>query len=84
MARKGDLRRQRVGTVINLTSKKQESELGGALQDVVATLEKEFGAQLVHEPSWVLRDVIAGLHASNDASPRSPRFSAAEPPRHTG
>jgi hypothetical protein len=41
MARKADLRLQRAGTVINMTSKKQESELGQALTAVVARLQED-------------------------------------------
>ncbi len=38
MARKAGLRLQRAGTVINLTSKKQETEMGHALTAVVARI----------------------------------------------
>jgi type II restriction enzyme len=61
MARKADLRTQRAGTVINLTSKKQESELGRALEDVVFALQNEFNLPLNHERDWMLRDVIERL-----------------------
>lgn len=61
MARKADLRAQRTGTVINLTSKKQETELGRALEDVVVGLHEEFGVQLHHERQWLLRDVVTAL-----------------------
>ena len=61
MARKADLRLQRAGTIINLTSKKQETSLGLALQDTVTSLLREFEVQLHHEPQWLLRDIVATL-----------------------
>jgi type II restriction enzyme len=63
VARKADLRKQRAGTVINLTSKKQETDLGRALEDTVAGLLKEFDIQLHHQPDWLLRDIVATLQA---------------------
>ncbi|MDI6809873.1 MAG: hypothetical protein QME66_13025 [Candidatus Eisenbacteria bacterium] len=50
MARKHQLREQRAGTVINVTSKKQESDVVQALFRVVESLTKEFGRKisLVH------------------------------------
>ena len=42
MARKADLRLQRAGTVINLTSKQQETALGKALKKVVTRLPERF------------------------------------------
>lgn len=64
MARKADLRRQRTGTVINLTSKQQESLLGVALTAVVEKLTQRFGVRLYHERDWRLRDVVAMLRDS--------------------
>ena len=64
MSRKADLRIQREGTVINLTSKKQESELGRALEEVAGRLADEFGVQLKHERQWNLSDVIESLQSS--------------------
>lgn len=63
MARKDDLRRQRAGTVINLTSKKQESQLGRALEDAVTAILGEFDVRLHHEPNWLLRDIVKTLRA---------------------
>jgi type II restriction enzyme len=63
MARKADLRRQREGTVINLTSSKQETELGHALRSVEARLQDEFEVLLHHQPSWRLSDIIDALRA---------------------
>lgn len=61
MARKADLRRLRTGTVINTTSKKQESDLGMALQRVVNRLETDFEVKLYHETQWRLRDIVEEL-----------------------
>jgi len=47
MARKDQLRRQRAGTVINVTSKKQESDIVQALYAVVDDLTAEFGTQIL-------------------------------------
>lgn len=63
MARKHQLREQRTGTVINVTSKKQESEVMQALQRVEAHLKQRFGAsiKLAHTPQWYLKDLVAEL-----------------------
>jgi Restriction endonuclease EcoRI len=61
VARKADLRRQRAGTVINLTSSKQESELGRALAIVVERITDEFGVALFHEPNWTLQELVRDL-----------------------
>jgi len=69
VARKHQLRQQRTGTVINVTSKKQESDIIKALHKVVAHLQKKFGAKitLVHEKQWHLKDIVAELrHAYPD------------------
>lgn len=62
MARKKDLRVQRVGTVINMVSKKQETELDRAVKVVAENLFKDFpGIVLSHKREWLLRDVVASL-----------------------
>ena len=63
MARKDQLREQRTNTVINVTSKKQESDIIQALERVVVSLQQEFGARisLIHERQWYLKDIIADL-----------------------
>ena len=63
MARKHQLREQRAGTVINLTSKKQEGRLGNALVAVAERLTANFGVKLEHESQWKLADVVARLRA---------------------
>lgn len=61
MARKHQLREQRAGTVINLTSKKQETRVGRALSRVVKRLESQYDVVLRHESQWKLTDVVARL-----------------------
>ena len=61
MARKESLRKLREGTVINLTSAKQETELGKALKIVEKKLKKEFGLPLHHARELRLSTAIEGL-----------------------
>lgn len=64
MSRKADLRKQRAGTVINVSSKKQESDLYIALDRVIARLQDDFDIRLYHESEWKLAGVLAGVVAS--------------------
>lgn len=63
MARKHQLREQRAGTVINVTSKGQESDVTKALLQVVDHLGSKFGTKvsLVHRSQWHLKDIVAEL-----------------------
>lgn len=61
MSRKHQLRKQRAGTVINLTSKKQESRVGKALLQVIPLLETQFKLQLQHDTQWKLKDIVKRL-----------------------
>jgi type II restriction enzyme len=62
MAKKQDLRKQRVGTVINGTSKRQENALSRALISVRDQLQVKFpGISLKHESQWFLTSIIANL-----------------------
>lgn len=63
MARKSQLRQQRTNTVINATSKQQETAIIQALQRVVDHVSQNFGTRvsLVHEKQWLLKDIVAGL-----------------------
>lgn len=63
MARKHQLRQQRAGTVINLTSKNQEGRVGKALRVVEKRLTEDFGVILQHEKEWRLADVVARLRS---------------------
>jgi len=46
MARKHQLRGQRTGTVINVTSKKQESDIIKALRQVEERLDRKFARKI--------------------------------------
>ncbi|HOE13013.1 MAG TPA: EcoRI family type II restriction endonuclease [bacterium] len=63
MARKEQLRQQRTGTVINVTSKKQESDIIQALLRVEDHLTERFNKKisLVHVKQWFLKDIVAEL-----------------------
>ena len=63
MAKKHELRTIRSGTVINVTSKKQETEVIQALTKVEAYLTRKFGTKitLVHEKQWRLKDIVREL-----------------------
>ncbi len=63
MARKSDLRKQRTGTVINVTSKKQETEIIQALFRVEKSLRDEYGDGLLlkHEKTWSLYSICTAL-----------------------
>lgn len=62
MSHKKDLRKQRVGTVINFTSKQQEKALSRALFSVCQQLHDKFpGITLRHQPEWLVSSVIANL-----------------------
>lgn len=66
MARKDQLRNQRSGTIINVTSKKHESDVIRALSQVVGYLNKEYAGKLSirHEKQWHLRDIVSELRRS--------------------
>lgn len=63
MARKHQLRKQRLGTVINVTSKKQESDIIKALRQVEDRLNQTFATKisLAHEKQWYLKDIVAEI-----------------------
>ena len=62
MAKKQDLRSQRLGTIINVTSKRQEQALTKALVSVCNNLENKIpGIRLKHEAQWLLPAVVAEL-----------------------
>ena len=66
MARKHQLRSQRAGTVINLTSKEQDSDVKKALLQVVEHLDAKFAKKIAfyHESQWYLKDIVAELRHS--------------------
>jgi len=63
MAKKDELRKIRAGTIINVTSKKQETEVIQALIRVVEYLVRKFDKKvtLVHEKQWLLKDIVSEL-----------------------
>lgn len=63
MARKARLRRIRAGTIINATSKEQETEVIRALKKVVDYLLGKFGKRIVvkHQRQWFLKDIAQEL-----------------------
>lgn len=69
MARKAQLRVQRTGTVINLTSKQQERRIGKALVQVVERLGEDFDFKLLHQKDWHLSQIVTRL---KDAFPDVP------------
>lgn len=63
MAKKDELRKIRAGTIINVTSKKQETEVIQALTQVVEYLIRKFNKKitLIHQKQWLLKDIISEL-----------------------
>lgn len=61
MSRKDQLRGQRAGTVINVSSLKQEDRCTKALSNVAERLKGEFGIELHHEREWKLAAVVIRL-----------------------
>lgn len=63
MAKKRQLRKIRAGTVINTTSKKQETDVIKALNLVIRHLEKRFSSsiKLIHVNQWKLKDIVEEL-----------------------
>lgn len=61
MAEKHRLRLNRAGTIINMTSKQQESEVGQALRETMVKLAEEFDLKLVHEKKMMLEDIVSAL-----------------------
>ncbi len=62
MARKEQLRKQRAGTVINVTATKQESDLIQAMMQVEAAVGRRFsGFEIAHKKQWLLKDIVGEL-----------------------
>ncbi len=63
MAKKDQLSKLRTGTIINATSKKQESDVIKALDKVIYYLYDRFEQKitLVHEKQWFLKDIVGEL-----------------------
>jgi len=63
MAKKDELREIRTGTIINVTSQKQETEVIQALIQVVNYLSQKFNKKvtLIHQKQWFLKDIVSEL-----------------------
>lgn len=61
MAEKHRLRLNRAGTVINLTSRQQESNLGKALTRVLVRIAENFDVEVQHQKKWTLDQVVKHL-----------------------
>ena len=61
MANKDGLRKLRDKTVINKTSKKQETELLTAVRQVSKQIEKRFRVRLAWDQQWKLTDIVTHL-----------------------
>lgn len=63
MARSNQLRVQRAGTIINVTSRQQETTLIKALNKVVEHLNDKFSKRIIlaHENQWYLKDIVGEL-----------------------
>src|ERR1039458_1778773 len=64
IAENDNLSKRRRGTVINLTSKQQQTELGRALKTVESKLKRNFDVALRHEKTWKLTKLADDLKAS--------------------
>jgi type II restriction enzyme len=61
MAKSDQLRQTRTGTVINTTSKKQESDVYIALTAVIEKVSSVYGLRLHHDPYWRLKYIVENL-----------------------
>ena len=63
MSRSEQLRKQREGTIINASSKKQETDLFQALRGVEGHINERFEGkiELHHQPRWPIRDIVSEL-----------------------
>jgi len=66
MAHKNQLRKQRTGTIINVTSKQQETDIIKALDRVVKSLMDKFGKKIAleYKNRWHLKDIVSELRYS--------------------
>lgn len=58
MAKKTQLRLTRAGTIINVTSTKQESDIYQALLEVIANIHSKYEVKLHHDPQWHLKYIV--------------------------
>jgi type II restriction enzyme len=77
VAQKDRLRQNRYGTVINVTSSKQEIELAEAMLETTEAVTAKFGLRLVQRKSILISEIVADLRAQfptvpfQDPLPRS-------------
>jgi type II restriction enzyme len=66
MAKKEQLRKLHAGTVLNLTSREQESDVIKALMGVMEYLATKFERKvwLKHDKQWYLKDIVAQLRVT--------------------
>lgn len=64
MSKKSTLRKQRKGTIINLTSRQQESKLGKAIPLVIKKIKLKFDVTLVHEKKCKIHEIVSSLRQS--------------------
>lgn len=69
MAQKARLRENRYGTVINVTSSKQEVELAEAVIETSEAITAKFGFELVHQKSILLATIVERLRATYPTVP---------------
>lgn len=69
MAQKERLRQNRYGTVINVTSSKQEVELAEAMVETSEAITAKFGLTLVHQKNILLSDIIGDLRTQFPSVP---------------
>lgn len=55
------LRKTRKGTIINVSSKKQETDIIIALKEVVDKINKHYLVELAHFSKWSLKDIVKKL-----------------------
>lgn len=63
MSDKSRLRKQRAGTVINTTSKRQESDIIVALNIVIQRMRTKYPVKFSHSSDWKLRDIVSRLRS---------------------
>jgi type II restriction enzyme len=75
MAQKDRLRLNRYGTVINLTSSQQETELGRAVLEVSEVITGKFGFALNHSKRVMLSDIVGKLRKAYPGVPFADPFA---------
>ena len=58
MSDKHLLRKTRKGTIINVSSKKQETDIIVALKEVIDKINENYPVELSHFGKWSLNDIV--------------------------